>query len=366
MTAGSSFNQFGSYQATVYTGGGDYPPIIPDYVAASPTALSAIDANITDTFTVLGLNSVTINGLYHPHAGDLTATFSHTDATTNQTVTIELLDRIGRTSTSSTGTSAEAFGDFTFAPGGGDISAVAAAAVTAAASVGGTPLIDPTQSYAPFTNDTAGQSLTLTGNFALFNGMNVSGPWTLTIADRNAGSTGSFSGFSFNVAPTTGTLTGNIALEGVDDLSATNAAAPLGTFHIGLRAPGSLTEVRGYNVTLNTASGSASGSYSIPDVPTGTYDVWIKGSKNLAVLVPNVVISTAGATVSDVLLNGGDVDNDNTVGPTDFATFVSVYNSSAAIPGTGYDPAADFNFDGAVDPTDFNIFVGDYNTAGAI
>ena len=164
-------------------------------------------------------------------------------------------------------------------------------------------------------------------------------------------------------------ITGSIALEGVADLSAINPAAPLGVFDIQIRAVGSLTPLyENKAVTLTITPGSANGKFTltVPNLPAGNYDVWIKGSKNLAVLVPSVAISATAGTVPNVLLNGGDVDGDNTVGPTDFATFVSAYNSFAAIAGTGYDPTADFNFDGAVDPTDFNIFVGDYNTAGAI
>ena len=164
-------------------------------------------------------------------------------------------------------------------------------------------------------------------------------------------------------------VTGNIALEGVADLSALNINAPLGVFDIQLRAHNSLVPIfENKNVTLITTAGSANGKYTLTNITPGTYDVWIKGNKNLAVLVPNVVVSGVTTTVPDcpdVLLNGGDVDNDNTVGPTDFATFVTAYNTDASVIGGGYDPTADFNFDGIVDPTDFGIFVGDYNTVGA-
>ena len=70
------------------------------------------------------------------------------------------------------------------------------------------------------------------------------------------------------------------------------------------------------------------------------------------------------ATGVSVLLPAGDANNDNRIDPTDFAIFVSAYNTDINIPGSGYDAAADFNFDGAVDPTDFGLFVGNYNTAG--
>ena len=174
----------------------------------------------------------------------------------------------------------------------------------------------------------------------------------------------------FKAAVTGATITGSIALEGVSDLKAADTAAhPLGVFDVQIRAHGSTTPLyENKAVTLTTTAGSATGTFtlSVTGVPAGTYDVRIKGSKNLAVLVPNVAITATSGTVPSVLLNGGDTNNDNQVDPTDFGNFVSAYNSSASIPGTGYDPKSDFNFDGIVDPTDFGLFVGDYNTAGAI
>ena len=281
VTTGSAFYGFGSYQGKVYTGGGEFPTIIPDNNA---TGVSAVN-NVADTFNLTSLNTVTINGLYHIHSGDLVATLSHGG------VTVELTDRLLRTTTTTTGSSAYFFGDYTFGPGGSDLGAAA----TAATATGGNIVIDPSIVYAPYTNGTAGQSSTLTGNFSAFNGQNISGPWTLTIADRNAFSVGQFAGFSFNVTAPSATVTGNIALEGVDNLAAINAAAPLGTFHIAFRIPGTTTELHGYDVTLQTSAGSPNGTFSIT-VPAGTYDVWIKGAKNLAALNPGVVIS--GTTVN--------------------------------------------------------------------
>ena len=345
VVAGSSFNQFGSYRANVYTGGGAYPPLIPDN---TPAGLAAVN-NVTDTFTVLGLNSVTITGLYHPRAGDLVATLSHAG------VTIELTDRLGRTTSGSTGSGALFFGDYTFAPVGSDLGAV------------GTPSggIDATQTYAPYLNGTAFQSATYTGDFTAFNGKSASGPWTLTISDLNSGSVGYFSGFSFNVAPSTGPLTINVALEGTD-VSNASAYAPLGTFHVSLRAPGSQTESFGYDVTIDTSSSTL----TIPNAVTGTYDVWVKGSKNLAVLAQNVAISTAGATVASaaapLLLPAGDANNDNSVDSSDFGILIGVFNTDASVTGSGYDPTADFNFDGAVDSSDFGLLIGEFNNAGAL
>ena len=348
--------QFGKYHGRLYTGTGtQYPPIIPDksnngvFDATLANGLSAA-ITVPDAFTVGTLNNVTINYLYHPHVGDLVATLTHAGTT------IELFDRLGRTSATGSGKSTLLYGDYTFAPTGSDM--------LTNANNAGTGAIDSNLPYSQSLNGTAGQSATYTGDFTAFTGLPATGDWTLNIQDLVSGSVGFYEGFSFSVTPA---LAGNIALEGVTDLSSVSAAAPLGVFDIQFRAPGTLAPLYEYNsVTLTTKPGKASGSYTLTPIANGTYDVWIKGSKNLAVLIPNVVISSTNGTIPDVLLNGGDVDNDNAVGPTDFGIFVTVYNTDSSVIGGGYDPTADFNFDGKVDPTDFGIFVGDYNTAGAI
>lgn len=160
--------------------------------------------------------------------------------------------------------------------------------------------------------------------------------------------------------------TGTIALEGVPDLSAISQAAALDVFHVSFRQPGTTQEVFGQDVTLDVKQGSPNGTYGITDVADGTYDVWIKGSKNLAVLVPNVHIDAAtGGAIPNVLLPAADANGDNSVDASDFGQFVSAYNTTADDAGSGYDASCDFNFDGAVDATDFGLLVGEYNSEGA-
>ena len=352
VASGFSFNQFGAYHGNLYTGGGEYPPVIPDAIAAG------ISATLTapDHFSVAGLSSVTITGLYHPHLGDLTATLSHNG------VSIEIFDRVNRTTTSGAG-AASAFNgqDYTFEPasaGGRDLGAAAAAA--------GSGAIDPAAAYAPFLNGTAGQSSMLTGDFTAFNGMSVNGDWTLNIADLSASYRGYFSGFKFRVTPSGAPLTGSVALEGVPDLSLISPYSPLGTFHVSLRAPGSLTEKYGYDVTLNATAGAPTGSFTIPNVVAGTYDIVIGGMKNLAVLTPNVVVGASGGTVSPAIpLPAGDANGDNSVDSSDFGILIGAFNTDGSVTGSGYDPAADFNFDGIVDSSDFGLLIGEFNNIGA-
>ena len=162
-----------------------------------------------------------------------------------------------------------------------------------------------------------------------------------------------------------GTVTGSIALEGVPSLSAISPSAPLGTFHISFRNASTGAVVTSADVTLTTTAGSANGTFSVSGVPAGTYNVVIKGSKNLAVLSPGVVVASSGA-IPAVILPAGDSNNDNFVDSSDFGTLIGAFNTDGSIAGSGYDPTADFNFDGLIDSSDFGLLIGEFNNAGAM
>ena len=176
---------------------------------------------------------------------------------------------------------------------------------------------------------------------------------------------GSYVGLDIGAAVTGATVTGNVALEGVTNLAAVSPFAPLGVFEVQFRAHNSATPIYDFKtVTLTTTAGSANGKFSVSGVAAGTYDVWIKGSKNLAVLTPNVVISGATGTVTGVLLPAGDANNDNSVDSSDFGVLIGAFNTDSAISGGGYDPTVDFNFDGTVDSSDFGLLIGQFNNVG--
>ena len=119
----------------------------------------------------------------------------------------------------------------------------------------------------------------------------------------------------------------------------------------------------GANIT-QTLAVPVSGAFTLPGLPAKAYTLHIKGDKYLAANVP---LDLSAGDVSSVMatLPAGDANDDNSCDATDFGFFVSAYNSSASVPGSGYDPTCDFNGDGNVDPTDFGLLVGSYNTAGA-
>ena len=160
-------------------------------------------------------------------------------------------------------------------------------------------------------------------------------------------------------------IAGRIALEGVDDLTAIDSRAPVGVFEFQFRAPGTLTAAHTVTAALiPMGKGSPFGTYFITGIPVGVYDIAIKGSKNLRVLLAGRQVSRS-ADLPDVLLPCGDANNDNSVDSSDFGVLIGVYNSTASVPGSGYDPAADFNFDGLVDSADFGLLIGEFNNLGA-
>ena len=108
---------------------------------------------------------------------------------------------------------------------------------------------------------------------------------------------------------------------------------------------------------------NADGSYAITGIPTATYAIAVKGAKWLQV---TQVFNPAavGPAAFNVTLRAGDANNDNFCDTTDFGILVGAYGSDSAVPGSGYDPTADFNCDGFVDTTDFGLLVGNYGAMG--
>ena len=125
---------------------------------------------------------------------------------------------------------------------------------------------------------------------------NQSGSAIITVVVTNKAGLSRMMFFKLTVdAPALATVMGNIALEGVPNLAVISSAAPLGVFDIQFRTPGTTTIItENKNITLTASAGNANGSYAVTGVAAGTYDVWIKGGKNLAVLVPGVTVTATG------------------------------------------------------------------------
>lgn len=105
-----------------------------------------------------------------------------------------------------------------------------------------------------------------------------------------------------------------------------------------------------------------SGVFSITRVIVpGTYTLRLKGSHWLSKATPNVnlTVNQSGITV---MLNNGDADGDNEVGPGDFGLISSAYGS---IPSdSNWIANADLDGDGEVGPADFGILSSNYGMSG--
>ena len=103
-------------------------------------------------------------------------------------------------------------------------------------------------------------------------------------------------------------------------------------------------------------------SFTLSDIPARSYNVWVKGAKWLASVVP-VDVTSGDATGFVAALHGGDANNDNHVDIMDLGLLADFYNTDA---GDGYyDSRADFNCDGHVDILDLGILADNYNMDGA-
>ena len=113
-----------------------------------------------------------------------------------------------------------------------------------------------------------------------------------------------------------------------------------------------------------TGTVNANGAFDLTGIPRNSYRVRVKSDHYLAVLTP---VDTRSGNASNIsaFLPAGDSNNDNSVDSSDFGILIGAFNTSASVPGSGYDPGADLNGDGLVDSTDFGLLIGEFNTVGA-
>ena len=242
------------------------------------------------------------------------------------------------------------------------------------------------------------------GNTAVVGGLNVFGSGTVTYSDVQRGFNGtgninadpkfvnqasgnlhltaastacvnagtSATAYPFNTFPTTdgdgGKRTigakpdmgayeyGNVGFYGTLAFDGIYAAAPAQIVTFRFRP----TTGADINMTYFT---TADGAFYLYGIPNGSYMMRVKSPTYLAVVVP---ITVAGGVASiTAALEPGDANNDNSCDSSDFGVLIGAFNTMANIPGSGYDPTADFNGDGVVDSTDFGLLIGNFNTVGA-
>jgi hypothetical protein len=113
---------------------------------------------------------------------------------------------------------------------------------------------------------------------------------------------------------------------------------------------------------IQTVTLGSDGSYSLANVPNGTYTAAIKGAKWLQTDVQNVVVNGANVTGVNATLLPGDANGDNVVNLLDFSILASAFGSAVGDP--AWNAAADFNCDGVVNLTDFGLLAEDFGLAG--
>ena len=158
-------------------------------------------------------------------------------------------------------------------------------------------------------------------------------------------------------APVQRVISGNIYLEGVANPAAVSPYAPIGPLTIEFRTVG------GGTIYTRTVTLPSSGAFSFSDIPPGNYTVAVKAPKWLRATAPANATSANVSGLSLTLL-AGDANNDNSIDSSDFSVLIGCFNTLASIPGSGYDPTADFNADGSVDSSDFALLIGAFNVVG--
>src|SRR5262249_2329337 len=116
----------------------------------------------------------------------------------------------------------------------------------------------------------------------------------------------------------------------------------------------------GTNVT-RTVTLSATGTFTLTDIPPGAYNLAIKGSKWLRKVV---AVNASNGNVSGVnaTLLPGDVTGNNIVDIAYLAELADAFNTTPASP--HWNANADLNCDGKVDILDLGLLADNYGKSG--
>ncbi|MCS6775039.1 MAG: dockerin type I domain-containing protein [Chloroherpetonaceae bacterium] len=144
-------------------------------------------------------------------------------------------------------------------------------------------------------------------------------------------------------------VTGRVTLEGCE-----NAAGTLARFEF--------RPTTGSPVTRNVKL-TAQGTFTLEDIPPGTYSVAVKTPKHLQKVLTGVTVSGAFRAGLRVALLAGDANDDNSVDVFDLAVLIDSFDSAAGDPNWN-DGAADFNCDGAVDVLDLALLIQNFDLSG--
>ena len=152
---------------------------------------------------------------------------------------------------------------------------------------------------------------------------------------------------TLTIAPNMVGVAGTITLQG-----AVNQAQSV-TFQFQPMGSGSpLTE----NVTL-----SSTGAYALADIPSGVYEIGIKGSKWLQTVLSNVTVSSNTTGVNATLIPG-DINGDNVINLQDLDLLIAAFGSVAG--SSNWNANADLDCNGVVDLRDYFLLLSNFNDVG--
>jgi len=117
-------------------------------------------------------------------------------------------------------------------------------------------------------------------------------------------------------------------------------------------------------IITETVTLDAEGTFTLTAViPSGTYDIQVRGQHSLSSRVEGVILPAAGAIDVGTLLEG-DANGDEKVDILDFSLLAMAFNARV---GDGrYNPLTDFNDDGKVDILDFSLLAMNFNRRGPV
>ncbi|NUQ07322.1 MAG: hypothetical protein HUU31_25825, partial [Anaerolineae bacterium] len=114
-------------------------------------------------------------------------------------------------------------------------------------------------------------------------------------------------------------------------------------------------------VSEHSPTTDVNGTFTLQDLPQGSYGVWLKHDQSLAVM-PSVSLDAPAVSLDFGTLAMGDANNSNHVNISDFSILSAAYGKSQGQ--SGYDARADFNGDNSVGTVDFSLLGSSYGQSG--
>ena len=159
-----------------------------------------------------------------------------------------------------------------------------------------------------------------------------------------------------DIATADATLNGSVTLEG-------RPAPPNARWQIPLTVSFYETGNMATPAFTRNITTTSSGSFTVPNIPAGTYKITIKNSHTLQKVSGLETFSNGVAkTLNFGTLKEGDSNNNNTINLFDFSILLDTYNKTTG--DAGFDGRCDFNGDGNINLFDFSLLLGSYNTSG--